>query len=53
MNGEKSRDQVTVTQPCLKVLMNVFFNSGEDPERGKEQQGQSDPQGTYLIFFFF
>lgn len=35
------------------ILMNLFFYLGEDPERGKEQQGQPDPQGTCLFLFIF
>lgn len=29
--------------------MNGVFYSGEDPERGKAQQGQPDPQGKYVF----
>lgn len=39
---------------CYETLLENYidewcFYSGEDPERGKEQHGQSDPQGIYFF----
>lgn len=48
MNGTPHDDTV-LCNPVEKYIDKWCFFSGEDPERGKEQHGQPDPQGIYIF----